>query len=71
MGTTQPIRNKEDLKLFLEFYEKVEPSERNYALVSLGLNTALRISDILKLRWKDSIRLLHGIHCCWKQGSVR
>lgn len=53
MGTTQPIRNKEDLKLFLEFYEKVEPSERNYALVSLGLNTALRISDILKLRWKD------------------
>lgn len=52
MGTTQPIRNKEELKLFLEYYEKVRPSKRNYALISLGLHTALRISDILKLRWK-------------------
>ena len=53
MGTTQPIRNKEDLKLFLEYYKNIRPSKRNYALINLGLHTALRISDILKLQWKD------------------
>ena len=41
------------MKLFLEYYEKVHPSKRNYALISLGLHTALRISDILKLQWKQ------------------
>ena len=53
MGTTQPIRSKEDLKLFMEYYKNVRPSKRNYALISMGIHTALRISDILKLQWKD------------------
>lgn len=53
MGTTQPIKNKEDLKKFLEYYKNDKPSARNYALISIGLHTALRISDILKLKWKD------------------
>ena len=26
MGTTQPIRSKEDLRVFLEFYENLEPA---------------------------------------------
>lgn len=53
MGTTQPIRIKEDLQLFLNYYKTEKPSKRNYALITLGLNTALRISDILTLKWSD------------------
>ena len=53
MGTTQPIRNKEDLKKFMEYYQTVEPNQRNRALITVGLYTALRISDILDLKWED------------------
>lgn len=53
MGTTQPIKNKNELRQFLEYYEKVQPSARNYALITLGLYTAFRISDILNLQWAD------------------
>ena len=53
MNTAQPIRNSEDLKHFKEYYKEIQPSARNYLLIILGLNTALRISDILSLRWKD------------------
>lgn len=53
MGTTQPIRKKEELEKFTDYYKYIEPSARNYALVILGLHTALRISDILNLQWKD------------------
>ena len=53
MGTTQPIKEKEELHLFLDYYKTKQPSPRNYALIVVGLNTALRISDILKLQWND------------------
>jgi integrase len=53
MSTTQPIRDKEQLELFKEYYHTVKPNLRNYALICMGLNTALRISDILNLRWGD------------------
>lgn len=53
MGTTQPIRKKEDLKKFLNYYQKSRPNIRNHALIVFGLNTALRISDILHLTWED------------------
>lgn len=53
MNTAQPIRNSEDLKHFKEYYKEIQPNARNYLLIILGLNTALRISDILSLRWKD------------------
>lgn len=53
MGTTEPIRDKKELKKFLNFYKEEQPSPRNYALMVLGLHTALRISDILNLKWED------------------
>lgn len=53
MGTTQPIREKEELQKFLEYYRTTYPVPRNYALIVLGLHTALRISDILTLRWRN------------------
>ncbi|MCI9150349.1 MAG: tyrosine-type recombinase/integrase [Lachnospiraceae bacterium] len=51
MSTTQPIRDKEELKNFMEYYRKTAPNPRNYAMVVLGLHTALRISDVLRLTW--------------------
>ena len=50
--TTEPIRNKEELSaLANNFHERGE--HRNHVLVVLGVHTALRISDLLKLRWED------------------
>ena len=49
MSTTQPIRDKEALRKFKNFYKTQKPNPRNYAIIVLGLNTALRISDILNL----------------------
>lgn len=53
MGTTQPIKSKEELKKFMEYYSAEHPMPRNQALIVLGLNTALRIGDILELHWND------------------
>lgn len=53
MNTAQPIRSIEDLVQLKEYYQKISPNPRNYLLLVIGLNTALRISDILGLRWVD------------------
>lgn len=51
MSTTQPIRDKEALRKFKNFYKITEPNPRNYMIIIIGLNTALRISDILNLTY--------------------
>ncbi|MCM1251859.1 MAG: tyrosine-type recombinase/integrase [Clostridium sp.] len=52
MSTTQPIKKIDEIhKLRQFFYDKGEI--RNYVLVTLGINTALRISDLLQLQWQD------------------
>jgi integrase len=51
MNLVQPIRDKEligEIKKFLK-----ESNPRNYILFLLGINTGLRISDILRLRVRD------------------
>lgn len=53
MSTTQPIKSKKDLFALKNYYLKNEPNLRNYALICMGINTALRISDILELTWED------------------
>ena len=50
MGTTQPIRNKDELTAFRMYYKDIRPNSRNYCLIVMGLNTALRISDLLRLK---------------------
>ena len=52
MSTTQPIRSREALQAFKNYYLKQSPNLRNYVLIYIGLHTALRISDILNLRWE-------------------
>ena len=53
MNTAQPIRNKQDLDKFMNYYKKTERNPRNQLLLVMGVNTALRISDLLALRWRD------------------
>ena len=51
MSTTQPIRDRALLQDFKNYYLLHAPNPRNYTLIVIGLNTALRISDILHLTW--------------------
>ena len=53
MSTTLPIKNPEQLRLFKGFYQTEKPNARNYTLIIMGLNSALRISDILNLTYGD------------------
>lgn len=51
MNVVQPIRNKELLQEIKKCLK--ERNERNYIMFLLGINTGLRISDILRLRVRD------------------
>lgn len=53
MAVTKPIKSKEDLAALKNYYLRDHPNLRNYALICTGINTALRISDILALTWRD------------------
>lgn len=53
MSTTQPIKSAEQLHLFKNYYLQENPNPRNYMLIIIGLNSALRISDILGLTYGD------------------
>ena len=52
MGKTEPIRSHEDIDRLKQYYLAREEI-RNYTMVTLAMNTSLRISDLLKLQWKD------------------
>ena len=52
MATTYPIRNKHQVRQIAKYYLR-KGQLRNYVLVVLGLHTALRVSDLLRLRWED------------------
>lgn len=52
MAATEPIRSKKQLKELADYYLK-KGQIRNYTLIVMGVYTALRISDLLKLKWSD------------------
>ena len=49
---TEPIRDKNQATA-LALYFKNKGQYRNFALIIMGLYTALRISDLLRLKWDD------------------
>lgn len=49
---THPIKDKKEIEM-MEMYFLEKGEWRNYTLFVLGINTSLRISDLLKLKWKD------------------
>ena len=53
MSTTEPIRDKQKLQNFKNYYQNEKPNMRNYTMIIIGLNTALRISDILNLTYDE------------------
>lgn len=52
MGKTQPIKKADDVQRLKEYYLE-KKQIRNYTMVTLALNTSLRISDLLHLKWID------------------
>jgi integrase len=52
MSVTEPIREAEKIAAITDYFLK-KHEYRNYLLVVMGVNTALRISDMLRLRWRD------------------
>ena len=53
MNKTSPIRNKKDVDHFTDYYTPVKPNPRNHLLLTFGLNTALRIKNIMSLQWEQ------------------
>ena len=52
MAMTEPIRDKKKVRELIDYY--LERGElRNHVLITMGIYTALRISDLLSLRWSD------------------
>ena len=52
MATTQPIRSKRQIRRLTAHYLKLGQL-RNQLLIVITLHTALRISDVLRLKWDD------------------
>lgn len=53
MSTTYPNKDRKKLETFRDYYRERQPSPRNYTMIVMGLNTAFRISDLLRLKWQD------------------
>ena len=52
MAATEPIRNKKQVRELAGYWLE-RGNFRNYALIVLGVCTALRIGDLLRLMWVD------------------
>ncbi|GGC97791.1 tyrosine-type recombinase/integrase [Pontibacillus salipaludis] len=65
MNFVQPIRDPIMIQQVKDYL--LESSERNYMLFVIGINTGLRISDILQLRVKD----VEGMHISLREQKTK
>lgn len=52
MTATEPIRKQEHLRALADYFLK-HRQYRDHAMLVLGVSTALRISDLLRLKWSE------------------
>jgi integrase len=60
MAATEPIRDKKQLHQMANYWLK-RGHARNYTMIILGVHTALRIMDLLRLRWDDVYDEARGV----------
>lgn len=68
MSATKPIKNQENIQRLKDYFLG-QKRYRDYTLVTFGLNTALRISDLLSLTWKDVYQFDN--HCFYTYVNVK
>lgn len=68
MSTTQPIKSLDQIEQLKNYYHFQKKNYRNYALICLGMNSALRISDLLQLQWQDVYDFRNK--CFWQHISL-
>lgn len=59
MSATQPIKSYKDVQRFKNYFLE-KGDYRNYLFVSICLNTALRVRDVLSLKWSDVLNTSDG-----------
>lgn len=52
MCKTDPIRKTDDIQKLKQYFLEKDQI-RNYTLITMGMNTSLRISDLLGLQWNE------------------
>ena len=55
----EPIRNKEEVKAVENYLKRQKEGKRNRLIYAIGINTGLRVSDILGLNISDVIGKTH------------
>ncbi len=53
MATTQPIKDVKNIEAMKDYFLNIQHNLRNYTLFCVGINTALRIGDLLNLKWEN------------------
>jgi integrase len=59
MSASEPIRDVKDIIELLDYYRKQE-KYRNCCFIALGFYTALKVSDLIQLRWRDVFDFMAG-----------
>jgi len=52
VSVSEPIRNNKDVTALLDYYRKRD-EYRNYCFLGFGFFTALKVSDLIKIKWRD------------------
>jgi integrase len=52
MSTSEPIRETKDVIALIDYFRK-RHEFRNYCFLGFGFYTALKVSDLIRLKWRD------------------